>query len=284
MSHEIRTPMNTILGMVDVLRGTPLSDRQLEFLRTLEVAGEALMSLLSDILELSTIESGTMQMARVPYDPAEVLRQAEAMLLPQAEAKGLALLTQAAPDLPHEAQGDPGRLRQILVNLLGNAVKFTPRGEIRAAVRSQEGHGGRPELLYTVTDTGIGIEPDKQQSIFEPFTQLDSSTTRAYGGSGLGLAIQRPPGRGHGRTAVVDSQPARAAPFPAPCPWIAGCAQTRPRTPLPPCGPRPRPNPAPWLPEACSSWKTAHQTGCCIRSTSRNSLSASSLPQPATKP
>jgi len=213
MSHEIRTPMNTILGMVDVLRGTPLSDRQLEFLRTLEVAGEALMSLLTDILELSKIESGTMRMARVPYDPAEVLRQAEAMLHPQAEAKGLALLTQAGPDLPHEAHGDPGRLRQILVNLLGNAVKFTPRGEIRAAVRCQEGHGGRPELLYTVTDTGIGIEPDKQQSIFEPFTQLDSSTTRAYGGSGLGLAISVLLAEGMGGRLWVDSQPGQGSTF-----------------------------------------------------------------------
>ena len=228
MSHEIRTPMNTILGMVDVLRGTALNGRQREFLRTLEVAGEALMALLSDILELSRIESGALDLARVSYDPAEVLRQAVAMLRPQAEAKGLAVSVAVAPDLPAEAMGDPGRLRQILVNLLGNAVKFTPRGEIRLAVGLVSGPGRRDELCYRVADTGIGIEPDKLQAIFEPFTQLDSSTTRAYGGSGLGLAISVLLAEGLGGRLWVESRPGQGSTFYCAVPLAGRAGPDRP--------------------------------------------------------
>ena len=189
MSHEIRTPMNTILGMVDVLRGTPLSTRQQEFLRTLEVAGESLMALLSDILELSKIESGVLELAREPYDPVELLHRTAALLAPQAEAKGLAIRVEAAPDVPREAWGDPGRISPILVNLAGNAVKFTAQGEVVLCLSLLPVRLAREDLLFCVADTGIGIDPDKRKTIFKPFTQADSSTTRAYGGTGLGLAI-----------------------------------------------------------------------------------------------
>ena len=213
MSHEIRTPMNTILGMVDVLRTTPLTERQQQFLRTLEVAGEALMALLSNILELSKIESGTLEMACIPFDPAAVERQALDMLRPQAERKALVLTSRVAEDVPGEAYGDPDRLRQILVNLLNNAIKFTGQGEIRVEVSRLTTLSGRDEILYTVADTGIGIAQDKQQAIFEPFTQADSSTTRAYGGSGLGLAISAMLTEGMGGRLWVESLPGRGSTF-----------------------------------------------------------------------
>jgi len=213
MSHEIRTPMNTILGMVDVLRTTPLSDRQQQFLRTLEVSGEALMALLTNILELSKIESGTMEMACLVFDPAEVQRQAVEMLRPQAERKGLTIRSRVAEHVPPEAHGDPDRLRQILVNLINNAIKFTEEGEIRAELSRMVGLSDRDELLFSVADTGIGIAPDQQQAIFEPFTQADSSTTRAYGGSGLGLSISAMLAEGMGGRLWVESQPGRGSTF-----------------------------------------------------------------------
>lgn len=189
MSHEIRTPMNTILGMVDVLRGTELSGRQQEFLRTLELAGESLMALLTDILELSKIESGVLELAETAYDPLELAGQVVALLSPQAQAKGLALRLEAAPDAPSQAVGDPDRIRQVLINLVGNAVKFTAAGEVVLGLSLLPARLAREELLFAVSDTGIGIPPDKREAIFRPFTQVDSSTTRAYGGTGLGLAI-----------------------------------------------------------------------------------------------
>jgi PAS domain S-box-containing protein len=189
MSHEIRTPMNTILGMVDVLRGTELSDRQQDFLRTLELAGESLMALLADILELSKIESGVLELAEVAYDPLELLHQTAALLAPQARAKGLNLRIEIEDDVPRQAVGDPGRIRQILVNLAGNAIKFTAQGEVVLRLSHRPAGLAREELLLAVADTGIGIPVEKREAIFKPFTQVDSSTTRAYGGTGLGLAI-----------------------------------------------------------------------------------------------
>jgi PAS domain S-box-containing protein len=205
MSHEIRTPMNTILGMVDVLRGTPLSDRQQDFLRTLEMAGESLMALLTDILELSKIESGVLELVQEAYDPVELLHHAAALLAPQAAAKGLALRAESAPDVPRQAWGDAGRISQILVNLAGNAVKFTSQGEVVLRLSALPGRPDREELLFCVADTGIGIPPEKREAIFKPFTQGDSSTTRAYGGTGLGLAISTLLADGMGGRLWVDS-------------------------------------------------------------------------------
>ena len=213
MSHEIRTPMNTILGMVDVLRDTPLTDRQQEFLRTLELSGEALLALLTDILELSKIESGGVPLALAPYDPVGIVRQVAARLGPQAEAKGLRLTTRVAGDVDHKAHGDPARIRQILVNLLGNAIKFTASGGVRLELSRLPARLTREELLFAVSDTGIGIPPEKQQAIFQPFTQLDSSTTRAYGGAGLGLAIAALLAEGLGGRLWLESTPGQGSTF-----------------------------------------------------------------------
>jgi|GEM_PF-2527025 len=229
MSHEIRTPMNTILGMVDVLRDTPLSPRQHEFLRTLELAGEALMALLADILELSKIESGILELARTPYDPAGLARQCADMLAPQAAARDLRLTCRIAPDCPRQAWGDPGRLRQILINLLGNAIKFTPAGEVCLELAGGVSSLGRDELVVSVSDTGIGIPADKQRAIFQAFTQLDSSTTRAYGGTGLGLAISTLLAEGLGGRLWVESCPGRGSTFSLALPRDIG----GPRHPVP---------------------------------------------------
>jgi signal transduction histidine kinase len=213
MSHEIRTPMNTILGMVDVLRATPLSERQEDFLSTLEMAGEDLMRLLSDILELSTIESGALNLAHVPFDPAELQHQVLETLRQQAERKGLALVETAAEDVPREVFGDPARLRQVLVSLVGNAIKFTHQGEVRLEVRCLAGAALGDELLFVVADTGIGIAPEQQRAIFEPFTQADGSTTRAYGGTGLGLSISSLLIGGMGGRLWVESQLGQGSTF-----------------------------------------------------------------------
>ncbi|MFP5259125.1 MAG: ATP-binding protein [Acidobacteriota bacterium] len=234
MSHEIRTPMNTILGMVDVLRGTPLSERQQEFLGTLEVAGESLMALLSDILELSKIESGILDLESVPYDPVELLHQTAAVLGVQAKAKGLALRLEVAKDVPREACGDPTRIRQILINLTGNAVKFTAKGEVVLSLARLPARSSRDDLLYGVSDTGIGIPQDKQETIFKPFTQLDSSTTRAYGGTGLGLAISALLADGMDSRLWVESAPGAGSTFYFAVPLDCRGRSGRPQAPAEP--------------------------------------------------
>ncbi|BAH77945.1 ATP-binding protein [Solidesulfovibrio magneticus] len=228
MSHEIRTPMNTILGMVDVLRGTELSGRQQEFLRTLEVAGESLMALLTDILELSKIESGVLELAEAAYDPLELAGQVVALLSPQAQAKGLTLRLEAGKDAPRQAVGDPDRIRQILINLVGNAIKFTAAGEVALKLSLLPARLSREELLFAVSDTGIGIPPEKREAIFKPFTQVDSSTTRAYGGTGLGLAICALLVDGMNGRLWLESEPGAGSVFYCALPRDAGIARPTP--------------------------------------------------------
>ena len=228
MSHEIRTPMNTILGMVDVLRGTELSGRQQEFLCTLELAGESLMALLTDILELSKIESGVLELAETAYDPLELAGQVVALLSPQAQAKGFALRLEAAPDAPSQAVGDPDRIRQVLINLVGNAVKFTAAGEVVLGLSLLPARLAREELLFAVSDTGIGIPPDKREAIFRPFTQVDSSTTRAYGGTGLGLAICTLLVDGMNGRLWLESEPGAGSVFYCALPRDAGSGRLAP--------------------------------------------------------
>ncbi|MCS7066595.1 MAG: ATP-binding protein [Fimbriimonadales bacterium] len=184
MSHEIRTPMNGILGMVELLADTPLSEEQRDYLNTLRVSADHLLGLLNDILDLSKIEAGKLHLEHLPVVLSELVTGTVRLFQARAESKGLRLTVQIAPETPPVVLGDPVRLRQILANFISNAIKFTEQGEVAVRIHPLES-----EIRFAVQDTGIGIPPDRIASIFEPFTQADSSTTRKYGGTGLGLTI-----------------------------------------------------------------------------------------------
>jgi len=189
MSHEIRTPMNAILGMADILWETPLTEDQARYVQVFRTAGESLLEILDDILDLSKIEAGHLTLEKTIFSLDEVLGKACTIIEPQAEDKGLAFAYSIAPGIPDRLEGDPTRLKQILINLLGNAIKFTKSGTVQMAVEQAPGHNGVATLQFSVEDTGIGIPADKLSTIFDSFTQADSSTTRQFGGTGLGLAI-----------------------------------------------------------------------------------------------
>jgi signal transduction histidine kinase/ActR/RegA family two-component response regulator len=191
MSHEIRTPMNGVLGMLNLLKDTPLTDEQRDLLQTAETSAQHLLEILNDILNLAKIEAGQMKLERTPTDLKRLVRETCEMVRPQARLKGI-LLREELPTDELYALADPTRLRQILLNLLSNAIKFTERGEVVARLIQREASADNEHALrFEVQDTGIGIPPDKQQQIFEPFRQADGSTTRKYGGTGLGLAISK---------------------------------------------------------------------------------------------
>jgi two-component system, sensor histidine kinase and response regulator len=189
MSHEIRTPMNGVLGMTELLLDSTLTRRQRSFAETVRCSGEALLSIINDILDFSKIEAGKMELEQVPFSLRSTVEEAVGMFAERAQRKGLELASHIARDVPDALAGDPGRLRQILVNLIGNAVKFTERGEVVVTVRSEEKDGRCALLHFEVRDTGIGMRPEIQSRIFEQFSQADGSMTRRFGGSGLGLAI-----------------------------------------------------------------------------------------------
>jgi PAS domain S-box-containing protein len=191
MSHEVRTPMNAIIGITELLLGTPLTPKQAEYLRMMLQSAESLMGIINDVLDFSKVESGRVDLEQLPLSLRETLGDAIKSLALKAHAKGLELALDVAPDVPDWVVGDAGRLRQVILNLVGNAIKFTHQGEVVVTVRQTDRQADRASLAVCVSDTGIGIPPDKLERVFEAFEQADASTTRNYGGTGLGLAIVR---------------------------------------------------------------------------------------------
>jgi PAS domain S-box-containing protein len=206
MSHEFRTPLNAVLGFSQLLQQRSLPEDVARFIGHIHDAGEQLLALVSDVLDLSRIEAGEMRLEEAEFETAPLLDTVLAMVRPQADAKGLALVADVPAALPRRLVGDALRLRQVLLNLLGNAVKFTAAGSVTLRVHVLAAEAGQALLRFDVADTGIGIAPEQQMRIFEPFTQADASTTRRFGGTGLGLSIVRRLLDMMGGTLTMESQ------------------------------------------------------------------------------
>ncbi len=189
MSHEIRTPMNGVVGTANLLATTPLNDRQTQLVQNLVRSGQALIGIINDILDLSKIEAGRFELATVDFDPRELIAEVTDLFCERCTSKGVEFVYFVTEEVPRRLTGDPARLRQVLINLVGNAVKFTERGEILIEVSLADSTANHATLNFSVSDTGIGIDPEQQARIFESFHQVDASMTRSRGGTGLGLSI-----------------------------------------------------------------------------------------------
>jgi PAS domain S-box-containing protein len=191
MSHEIRTPMNGVIGMTRLLQDTRLSEQQREYVETVRACGEGLLSLINDVLDFSKLEAGKVQLEAIPFSPRDLVEEALAVIADAGQSKGLDVACFFAPTVPSMLRGDPTRLRQVLLNLLLNVVKFTATGSVQVRVAATREEAGQSVLTFTVRDTGCGIKPEGLKQLFDAFSQEDTSTTRRFGGTGLGLAISR---------------------------------------------------------------------------------------------
>jgi signal transduction histidine kinase len=225
MSHEIRTPMNAIMGMSDILKHRDHLPEQDKYLTAIHQSSENLLVIINDILDLTKIDSGRIDFEQVPFDPRAVVGNVRDILQFKAQEKGIVLAVEFAPDVPTTLIGDPTRLNQIVMNLVGNAIKFTEQGSVRMHAQVNVdplGRRGWMELVIKVIDTGIGIPEDRIAHIFEEFTQAYSDTTRKYGGTGLGLTISRKLAEQQGGSVSVQSERGRGSTFTVRVPYAVG--------------------------------------------------------------